>query len=289
MSIRYSLRESFWGFKRARLSAGLSIVTIWIALMLLGLYATLTVNTNRLVHSLRERIEMEAFLREPLEPEDMHRIRKSIEVSAGVDSIAFVSKQEAARVFQREFGEDVEKVLNFNPLPPSFKIYLREDYRTAGRAKEVHATVSAIAGIDTVVYRRELLDVLENRVATVDRVVLGLGAFVTLSAIMLVVNTIRLGIHARRRIIETMELVGATRMFVRRPFLIEGMIHGILGGTLASIMVYIIVERLTPSLSQELGGFVHMPIAFYGLVAGAGLILGLLGSLIAILRFLSRA
>ena len=288
MSLAYSVKESFWGFRRAKLSTALSIVTVCIALVSLGLYAAININTGRLVHAVRGRVEMEAFIKEPASPEELHDIRHSILKDHGVDSVGFVSKEEAARIYRQQTGEDVLRVLNFNPLPPSFKVYIKEAYRTSARAREVYDRLSAIAGIDTVVYRRDLLNVVESQGATLDRIMLGLGLFIAVSALLLVMNTIRLTIHAKRRIIQTMEFVGATRFFIRRPFVIEGFVHGLIGGVLAASALFLLIEKFTPILSPDLGAFVHLGNMFYLLLASTGGILGILGSTLAVLRFLPR-
>ena len=217
MSLSYTLRESFSGFRRARLSMGFAVVTLWIALVLLGLFAIVSFNTQKLVQSLRDRVEMEAFLREPVTTQDLHRIERTIRSDPGVDTIQYVSKDEAARVFEREFGDNVYRVMNSNPLPPSIKIFLKSGYKTPDRAKELNTRISTIAGVDTVVYRKRLLEIIDTRVSALNNVTLGLGVFIMVSAILLVANTIRLAIYAKRHIIRTMELVGATAMFSRWP------------------------------------------------------------------------
>ncbi len=288
MSISYTLRESFSGFRRARLSFAFAVFTLWIALVLLGLFVIFSVNTQRLMNALKARFEMEAFLQQPLNTEDLHRIERTVSATPGVDSIHFISKDEAARIFEQESGENVLHVLNFNPLPPSIKIYLKNEYTTAARAQDLYVRFSSIAGIDTVRYRRALLEIVEARTSVIDRITLGVGSFITLSAILLVANTIRLAIYAKRHIIRTMELVGATAMFIRWPFLIEGIVQGFIGGLLASGVLYLAIERFTRYLSEDVAMFVHMPVWFYASVVAGGVLLGLVGSIVSVTRFLGR-
>ena len=100
MSLSYTLRESFSGIRRAKLSSSLAVFTLWIALVFLGLFFILSINTQRVVQSLRGRVEMEAFLLEPLDTENLIRIERSIKSNPGVDTIRYVSKDEAARVLR---------------------------------------------------------------------------------------------------------------------------------------------------------------------------------------------
>ncbi len=285
MSLSYTLRESFSGFRRARLSTAFAVFTLWIALVLLGLFVIVSVNTQRMMTALKARFEMEAFLQEPLNTEDLRRIERSLTASPGVDSLHYISKEEAAHIFEQESGENVYRVLNFNPLPPSIKIYLKNDYTTASGPRNFttgfpRSPASIRCGIVARCWRS-----IDARTSVVDRVTLGVGSFIMLSAILLVANTIRLAIYAKRHIIRTMELVGATSMFIRWPFLIEGIVQGFLGGVLAAGLLYLAIERFTHYLSEDLAMFVHMPLWFYSAVVAGGILLGLVGSIVSVSRF----
>ena len=285
MSISYTLRESVAGFRRAKLSSVLSVLTICISLLLLGLFVAVTVNAGRVVDALRARLEMEAFLVEPATDEEIASLIGTVQGLEGVERIVYISKDEAALIFKQEFGEDINQVLDFNPLPPSFKIILREPYRNAARANEVSAAVAGVKGIESVTYRRTLLEIIDTRAAGINKVMLTLGIIVSLSAVFLVSNTIRLAIHARKNILRTMELVGATRGFIRFPFLLEGLTQGLLGGLAAAGLLWFLFDyaaRLAPS---EFAPYLSMPPALYAGVVAAGMVLGFAGSLISVLRF----
>lgn len=285
MSFSYTLRESISGFRRAKLSSVLSVATICISLLFLGIFACVSINAARLIQALRSRLEMEAFLVEPLTDQEADSLRLGIAAIEGVESVVFVSKDEAARVFKQEFGEDINKVLDFNPLPPSFKITMKELYRTSVRTQQIYNRLMAMPGIESVTYRKTLLELIDQRAASVNKVLLWLGIAVSLSAIFLVANTIRLAIAAKRRLIRTMELVGATHAFVRRPFLIEGVLQGLFGGLLAAASMVFLFENVAKFASAEVAPYLHMPLLFYAAVAMAGVVLGLAGSLISVVRF----
>ncbi len=289
MSFAYTLRESFSGFRRAKLSSLLSVATISISLILVGIFAAVTINASRLVGSLRSRLDMEAFLTEPVTDDEVAGLQSRITALEGVEKVDFVSKDDALNIFRKETGDDITKVLDFNPLPPSFKITLREPYRTSSKTQAVYEKVAAISGIDTVTYRRVLLELIDQRAASVDRVMLGLGIAVSLTAIFLVANTIRLAITAKRKLIRTMELVGATRGFIRRPFIIEGLMQGLFGGLAASGLMLLLFEYATRLVSEEFAPYLRMPPVFYASVVGTGMLLGLAGSVISVVRFVRPA
>ena len=289
MSIRYAVRESISGFTRAKLSTFVSITTISISLLLLGVFLVVTVNTSRFIDMLRTKVEMEAFIQEPVTTEQIVALQKRVAAIDGVERVVYVSKEQAAKIFQQEFGEDINKVLEFNPLPPSFKISLREGYRNTAGAQTVNDRLTATQGIESVIYRKGLLDLIDQRTATIHNVTLGLGLIVSLSAIFLVSNTIRLAIHAKQRLLRTMELVGATAGFIRFPFLLEGILQGFIGGLLSAGLMYVLLEYVSRMLSMEFAEFIHMDPVFYLLVLGTGVFLGLLGSMISVVRFIKFA
>jgi cell division transport system permease protein len=287
MSIRYAVRESISGFRRAKLSTFISISTISISLLLLGVFSVITVNTSRFIEMLRTKVEMEAFIQEPITQEQIVALQKRVASIDGVEKVTYVSKEQAAKIFQQEFGEDINRVLEFNPLPPSFKISLREGYRNAAGAQTVNDRLMATQGIESVIYRKGLLDIIDQRTATIHNVTLGLGLLVSLSAIFLVSNTIRLAIHAKQRLLRTMELVGATAAFIRFPFLLEGILQGFLGGLVAAGLLYGLLEYAVAFLLLDIAQYVHMDTAFYAIVVGSGVALGLVGSVISVARFIN--
>jgi cell division transport system permease protein len=288
MSFSYTLRESISGFRRAKLSSVISVITISISLILLGLFFIITLQTSKLIDSLRNKVEMEAFVTEPVSKKEIADLRERIEGIEGVDHVEFVSKEDAARIFKDEFGEDITAVLDFNPLPPSFKVSLKPSYLTADRAAALYTRLTSLSGIESVKYWRELLELLDRRTANVYNLTLGLGIVIGLSAIFLVSNTIRLAIHGKRRLIHTMELVGATSSFIRLPFLLEGAIQGFFGGCIATLIFYLFIRFSSRLLSVEIADFFHMDPVFYLLLLGTGILLGLVGSVISVIRFIRR-
>jgi cell division transport system permease protein len=289
MSLSYTVRESFSGFTRTKLSTTISIITIGISLVLLGIFAVISINTNRFIEMMRAKVEMEAFLQEPVTRERIGELVNRVLAVDGVDSLIYISKEEAAEIFKKEFGEDIKKVLDFNPLPPSFKIFIRSEYRTAVGVENIYKELIAIRGIDEIIYRKELLELIDKRTATINNVTLGLGILISISAILLVSNTIRLAIYAKRKLIRTMELVGATSMFIRLPFLLEGMIQGVGGGVLAVGLLYGLLQYAARLLAHDFSAYVLMPNSFYLVVIGTGLALGLVGAIISIVRFMRVA
>jgi cell division transport system permease protein len=288
MNISFIIKEGLGGFRRTKLSTAVSVVTISISLILLGMFAIVTRNAANLVESIRNKVEIEAFLQESLKPSDIDSLRAKILGLAGVDSVTFISKEEAAKIFKEEFGEDIHKVLEFNPLPQSFKVALKEGFRNAESADQVQKQIRELKGIDDVIYRKAILEFIDKRVRTVSLIALGLGILITLSAIVLVSNTIRLTIYSKQQIIETMKLVGATPGFIRLPFILEGISQGFLGGLIASAVIYLLVEVVFPRFAPELTELLSADYLLYSAPIIVGAVLGFVGSLFSLRKIMGE-
>ena len=288
MQLRYVLKEGFSGFKRAKLSMFAAVFTICVSLLLLSFFAILFLNANSVVNSLREKVEMEAFLNDQLSNDKITEVKGLVEMLDGIREVRYVSKEEAAKIFQQEFGEDIYKILNFNPLPASLKIFLKDGYKTAKHAEVIVNQVKSIKGVDDVIYRKQLLEMLDERAKLFLWITFGVGIFITLSSVILVANTIRLAIYAKRKIIQTMKLIGATRGFIRLPFLLEGFLQGLLGGLIAAGIVFVLFNYLERWLTVSLSEFVYVQPYYYGIIVGVGCVLGLFGSMISVRRFISE-
>jgi len=289
MQVRYLVKEGFSGFRRAKLSMASAIITVCISLLLLSCFTILLINANNVVESLREKVEMEAFLQDDLSPEATSTVRARITSIQGVRDIKYVSKEEAAAIFKEQFGEDIYSVLNFNPLPPSVKISLKNGFRTLKAATAVYDSVRAINGVEDVIYRKDLLEMLDRRAVALLWLMFGIGVFVTISSIFLVANTIRLAIYSKRTIIRTMKLIGATRGFIRTPFIVEGLVQGFIGGCASAGVVLVIFGYLGQWVSIQLSDFVHIEPYYYGIIVGVGCLLGVVGSIISIRRFIGES
>ena len=289
MQLVYVFREGFSGFRRAKLSMVAAITTICVSLLLLGMFSVLVVNANSVVQALRDKVEMEAFLSDAMAPVETSIVRDSIAQLEGVSEVRFVSKEQAAAIFKEEFGEDINKVLDFNPLPASVKIFLKDGYKNAKAAESLYEVVKKIKGVDDVIYRKSLLEMLDRGTTTFLWLVLGVGLFITISSVFLVANTIRLAIYAKRKIVQTMKLIGATKSFVRGPFILEGLVQGFIGGGLAAGILFLVFGYLARWISTELADFVQVKPYYYGIIVAVGCVLGFVGSAISIRKFLSQS
>lgn len=284
MNIKYLLKESFSGFQRAQLSVVASIFSISLALILIGGYLITQFNLNNLVNTLKNKIELEVFLNEV--HTDYSRIQNSIILLNGVSSATFISKNEAAKIFKKEFGEDINSVLDFNPLPPSFRVSLKSDYKESNKVSLIAEQIQNIPGVEKVIYRKKLLEYIDKRSNLISTISLAVGGLLLLISFGFVINTSRLAIAGKRKTIETMKLVGATNSFVRLPFIIEGIFQGIFGSTIALGIIIFGFYISTEFISSEISSLIFLPTYFVAFLLIAGVFLGWLGSYVGVRKFL---
>jgi cell division transport system permease protein len=282
----YVLKEGFSGFKRAKLSTSISIFTVAISLILLGTFAIVFLNLHRFAESLRSEVQIKVFIDNAFPSAQHARLKTQLEQLPGINAAEYVSKDDAARIFQDDFGEDINSILDFNPLPASFNLSLESEYIHPDSIARLVTAIEAAEGTESVAYGKTLIELLTRRMQTFIAVSIGIGLLLGISAIFLVSNTIRLTIYAKRKLIQTMKLVGATRGFIRKPFLLEGLTQGFLGGILAGLCIYGAVFILQKNLPDSMASVIRPDIHYYGIVLLAGSVLGLLGSAVSIRRFL---
>lgn len=284
LPFRYLFREGFSGVRRTPVASAVTILTIVTALVLVGVFWYASLNLESLVSSMRKQVELEAFLMPQTTQVDM--LRAQVLGIQGVDSVRYISPQDAAKLFESQTGEHVTMLLDSNPFPASFRIALRPGYTGGTAVMRVAQSVEGLAGVDTVMYRQELVNRIDTIAAATRQIGLVGGGIILCIALVLTANTIRLAIHAKRNLIRTLHLVGATRTFIRIPFLLEGIVHGFFGSAIAAGVLYLCVigaQRFIPEAQ-----ILVPPALFYAGIAAAGMALGFVGSVISTLRFLPR-
>lgn len=282
MNIRYIIKETGDGFKRAWGSCLLSILTIAFFLALLGFIALVSANIDHFERTLNERLQLQAFISRVLDDQEIADLAQRIRRIPGVAKVTFVSRQMAAEEFQREFGRELFAALEENPLPSSFVVHLAIAGEAEGPIKQIAGRIELEPGVDEVVYHFQTLFTLKRyaRLAATTSWILLL--FVTLGSLFVVSNNIRLVIAARKQIISTMQLVGATPVFIRTPLILEGTLQGGVGALLAGLALYFVNTLLKSMVS---GLLIVPPVGLLVLIL-MGCLLGFLGSVLAIKRYL---
>ena len=227
-ALRYALEEAAASLWRGRRAGVLSMATIALALFVLGGFLLVSRNLERLADEWRGAAEMSVFLVDDVSEENRRAIETALAPGRVVTAFEYVPKEEALIRFKRTFGDLASAIdaVEGNPLPASYEVRLQSAGTAPYAIEEVVASLRQTPGVSDVRYDRQWLERLLSAVTILQRVSLMLGGVLTLAAALTVATVVRLALHARRHEIAIMELVGAPRIYVRGPFVMEGVLAG---------------------------------------------------------------
>lgn len=281
--MRLALRETMIGFRRAPMLSALSITTIAFSLFAFGLFSLVAVNIRKTLRDVESRVEIRAFLADGTAVETVSAAMGDIGAFPEVSRVEYVSPDSALARARAELGE-FKDVFESAFLPASIDVRLREGHRDPETVRTIATRIKSLEFVDDVRYGEDWVDKLYKirNVATAAGVILGL-AFASVSVII-IGATIRMAVMARAREISIMRLVGATDAFIRRPFLIEGFLKGVLGGAVALALTWLASMVISRNFIQT--EFFSRGLASLGLIGGA--LIGVLGSSLSVGRHLRK-
>ncbi len=281
--MKLAVREALLGFRRAPMLSVLSITTIAFSLFAFGLFSLVALNIRSTLRALESRVEIRAFLAEGTTAEAIAEAMGEIGGFPEVARVEYVSPEQALERARREMGE-FRDVFEAGFLPASIDVRLRDGARDPNTVKQVAGKIDAMPLVDDVRFGEEWVQKLYSirNVATAAGIILGL-AFAAVS-IIVIGATIRMAIMARSREISIMRLVGATDGFIRRPFLIEGFVKGVLGGALALGLTWFAASLISRYFIRT--EFFDARLAVLGLLGGA--VIGVVGSALSVGRQIRR-
>lgn len=229
---RYLISEGLKNVWRHKLTASTAIFSLFIALFIVGLLATAGDNTHKVLQYLRSKYKIEVFFKQDVSNEEavglIHRIKKI----KGVRTATIIEKEDAIRIFKDQFGEDIMDILGYNPLPVSAVVNLTRTSRNPLKVEPIIKNIRSIDRIEEVRYQGSLIKKIErNYKRGVDRFPY-LAGIIIFVAVLIIYNTVKLSVYSRRELIRSLQLIGATRMFVKLPFIIEGLFIGVIASAL---------------------------------------------------------
>jgi cell division transport system permease protein len=278
-----SAREALTASRRAPLLSALGVVTIAFSLFAFGLFGLVAINIRKALDQVEERVEVRAFVSDSTDIESVAAAMKDVGDFPEVARVDYVSQEKALERARKEMGEFAD-VFEAGVLPASIEVHLRPGMRSPAIVKSVADRMKTYQFIDDVRYGEEWVDKLYRMrtIATVAGIALGV-AFAAV-AVIIIGATIRMTVLARAKEISIMRLVGATDMFIRLPFLIDGLVKGVLGGLLALVFVWVANRVVNEYFIETI--FFDRQMIFFGVLGGA--MMGVLGSLVSVGRHLRR-
>lgn len=222
---------------RLRSSYVTLIVSVSLVLFLLGILGIVLINARGLSDYFRESLSFSVMLNDDAKEADIRMLQKDLDAKHYVKSTEYVSKDEAAAKMKEELGEDFISFLGDNPLPPSIDVYLISSYTTPDSVSKIEKYILQYPFVKEVFYQESLLFLINENVKKISLFLLVVSSFLFLIALTIINNTIRLSVYSKRFLIRTMQLVGATRSFIRRPFILQSAFHGFIAALIAMLLL----------------------------------------------------
>ncbi|MDF2157991.1 permease-like cell division protein FtsX [Algoriphagus sp. CAU 1675] len=254
-----------------------------LSLFIVGLFGLILIQARTITSMIRENIEVQVFLDKNLKDSELKNINQDLAsrpfVLRKTDSLSlrFISSEEAAATFIESTGEDFTKFLEDNPLHDSYVIGIAEEFQTSEQLDRIAKELESIEGVFEVSYMTDLVESINKNLLKVSLVMGGFILILIITVVMLINNTIRLALFSQRFLIRSMQLVGATRSFIRKPFLLRSWFFGMLAGAIASLVLFGLIT------------YAKSAIEGFALLQNTDLLLILFGILIVIGGLLSWA
>ncbi len=282
--------EEFEASTSAKKTKAIYISTVFgiaMVLLMVGLLGLILVHANNLSRYIKENMVVNVFVDESAHETDVLQLQKQLDANPYVKQSQYVSKELAARNLQKDLGEDFVKFLGVNPLSQSIDVYIKADYANNADLAKFKTELLKNPLIKEVKYQQSLVDIMNKNIGSISLVILAFAAIFMVVSIALINNTIRLSIYSQRFLIKSMQLVGATKGFIRKPFLLYGIWHGLLGALIAIIILmgtlYLATQQI-PDL-VVLQNLTEFGLVFL-IVIGLGIFISALSTYLAVNRFL---
>lgn len=267
----------------------MSLMSITLVLFLLGVFALLMMHAQKLSNHFRENIGFEIVMNSNVKEASIIKLQKELDAMPAVKSTEYITKEEAIRRLSDDLGEDFLQWLGNeeNPLLPSIDVHFNAEYANPDSLNVIEQQLLKSKDIKEIYYQKSLVDLIDQNVNRIGMVLMGISIILLIIAITLIRNTIRLRIYANRFLVRSMQLVGATPAFIRRPFIRSGILQGFFGALLTDLLLALMLYGLTkriPELSFVQDYRIVISI-FVGIIL-LGILLGGLSTRLALRKYL---
>jgi cell division transport system permease protein len=264
-----------------------TIISISLVLFVLGLLGVILLNAKQLSDHVKENIGFSLYLKDDLSNEQIAQLKDILQGKKYTNRIEYIDKEQAAEMLKKDLGEDFVDFLGYNPLTGSIDLYLKSDFAEEGTITLIEGELKKMPAVKEVVYQKDLLSVVNANVQKIGVILLGFSLLLLIVVIALINNTIRLAIYSKRFLIKTMQLVGATGGFIRRPFVARGVFNGIVSGIIALLLLSAVLYSLDKNIPEffELQNF-NVYLLLYAFVVVLGVLISWVSTSLAVRKFL---
>lgn len=272
---------------RLRSSYLTQIVSISLVLFLLGLLGFVLINARELSDYFRESLSFSVMLDEDSREADIRMLQKDLDAKHFVKSTDYISKEQAAENLQEELGEDFLTFMGYNPLLPSIDVYLLADYTHPDSVLNIERYLMNYDVVNEVYFQESFLHLINENVKKISVFLLIFSGLLLFISLTIINNTIRLSVYSKRFIIRTMQLVGATRSFIRKPFLLRSIVHGIIAALFSIVLLMVILYFVEQEFYllftlQDIGLLLYL----FGGIIVLGILINLVSTFFSVSKYL---
>ena len=271
----YLISEGFKNVWRHKMTTFTAVFSLFLALYFVGLLAIAGENTKSILQYLRSKYKIEVFFKQDIEYGSAKSISASILKIKGVRSSTVINKDDAVRIFKDQFGEDILAILGYNPLPISAVVNLKRKSDQLLDASPIVNEIKILDGVEQVRYQGHLIKKIERTYAKIMKYFPFMAMVFVLVAVLVIYNTVKLSIFSRKELINSLKLIGATKLFIQMPFIFEGLIDGFLASLIASPLILVTVNGVNYMMNNFTSWNIQLsipPILFLWLTLLSGII-----------------
>ena len=264
-----------------------TIVGITLVLYMLGLLGLIVMHAKKLSDYVKENIGFTVFINEDVSMADIIQLQKSLDARAYIKSTEYITKEKAAKQLQKDLGEDFVGFLGYNPLSASVEVRLKADFANADSLTFLENELVKNKNVKEVSYQKSLVSSVNENLQKISFIILGLSCLLLIIAIAMINNTIRLSVYSKRFLIRTMQLIGATEAFIRRPFLYKGTTQGIIGSVIAIVLLVLTLffaQKQIPELQELQDATLFIKLFIF--VTVLGIIISWISTYLAVRKYL---
>ena len=271
----YLISEGFKNVWRHKMTTFTAVFSLFLALYFVGLLAVAGENTKSILQYLRSKYKIEVFFKQDVEYKSAKSISASILKIKGVRSSTVINKDDAVRIFKDQFGEDILSILGYNPLPISAVVNLKRKLDQLLDTSPIVNEIKSLDGVEEVRYQGHLIKKIERTYAKIMKYFPFMAMVFILIAVLVIYNTVKLSIFSRKELINSLKLIGATKLFIQMPFIFEGLIDGFLASLIASPLILVTVNGVNYMMNNFTSWNIQLsiaPILFLWLTLLSGII-----------------
>ena len=283
-----SIKENKSNKRRLQSSYVTTTISLSLVLFMLGLVGLLILNAKKLSDMVKENINFTVVLKPDVKEVDILKFQKNLDALPYVKSTEYITREKAAREFTKSMGEDFVSFLGYNPLLSSIEVKLHASFANSDSISRIESSFKNHELIQEIIYEKSLIHLVNENINKISLIILGFSGLLFLIAIALINNTVRLMVFSKRFVIRTMQLVGATKSFIRRPFLLNSLVYGFIA-SLISICLIIAILYLSQRELQGIDLLIDvklLAILFSSLIA-MGIIINIVSAFFALNKYLN--